>query len=294
MENVNRNHKNSVFSSLFSTPDILRELYSAIEGVTIPPDIRIDINTLSNVLFMKQINDVSFLIDKRLVVLIEHQSSINMNIPLRLLEYSGRIYEKIVDIEKKYQKNLVKIPRPEFIVLYNGMDPYPDYSELKLSDAFMDIEGLKMADAGKIPLELIVPVYNINHGHNPEMLKRCESLYGYSFFINKIREYQTQGLTLEEVITPVIEYCIKNNILKEYLEVHASEVWNMIFGEYDREMDIAVNRREAREEGREEGEEIGMNKEKLIIAKNLLVKGLTPEFVHEITGLSIEEIKEIQ
>jgi len=68
MENVNRNHKNSVFSSLFSNPDVLRELYSAIEGVTIPPDIRIDINTLSNVLFMKQINDVSFLIDNRLVV----------------------------------------------------------------------------------------------------------------------------------------------------------------------------------------------------------------------------------
>jgi len=60
----------------------------------------------------------------------------------------------------------------------------------------------------------------------------------------------------------------------------------MIFGEYDREMDIAVNRREAREEGREEG----MEKEKLIIAKNLLSKGSTPEFVHEITGLSPEQI----
>ena len=59
----------------------------------------------------------------------------------------------------------------------------------------------------------------------------------------------------------------------------------MIFGEYDREMDIAVNRREAREEGREN--------EKLIIAKNLLSKGSTPEFVHEITGLSLEKIKEI-
>ena len=59
----------------------------------------------------------------------------------------------------------------------------------------------------------------------------------------------------------------------------------MIFGEYDREMDIAVNRREAKEEG--------MKEEKLIIAKNLLAKGLTPEFVHEITGLSLEEIKEI-
>jgi len=284
MENVNRNHKNSVFSSLFSTPDVLRELYSAIEGIPIPPDIPIDINTLSNVLFMKQINDVSFLIDKRLVVLIEHQSTINENLPLRLLEYVGRIYEKIIDKEKKYQKNLMKIPRPEFIVLYNGVDPYPDYTELKLSDAFMDIEGLKSTGIDKIPLELIVQVYNINHGHNSEMLEKCESLYGYSFFINKIREFQAQGLTLEELITPVIEYCIKNNILKDYLEANASEVINMIFGEYDREMDIAVNRREAHEEGREEGleegEEIGQEKSRQYFLE-LLNQGLTIEEIKE-------------
>jgi len=31
----------------------------------------------------------------------------------------------------------------------------------------------------------------------------------------------------------------------------------MIFGEYDREMDIAVNRREAMEEGRSQGREEG-------------------------------------
>jgi len=291
MENVNRNHKNSVFSSLFSTPDVLRELYSAIEGIPIPPDIPIDINTLSNVLFMKQINDISFLLDKRLVVLLEHQSTINENLPYRLLEYVTHIYERITDREKKYQKNLVKIPRPEFIVLYNGIDEYPDYKELKLSDAFMDVEELKTANTDKIPLELIVPVYNINQGHNPEILKKCESLYGYSFFINKIREYQTQGLTLEELITPVIEYCIKNNILKDYLEAHASEVINMIFGEYDREMDIAVNRREAKEEGHKEGREDGHKEEKQIIAKNLLAKGSTPEFVQEITGLSLEEIE---
>jgi len=67
----------------------------------------------------------------------------------------------------------------------------------------------------------------------------------------------------------------------------------MIFGEYDREMDIAVNRREAKEEGRIEGLEEG-RKKKLLIAKNLLAKDLTPEFVHEITGLSLEKIKEIQ
>jgi len=289
MENVNRNHKNSVFSSLFSTPEILRELYSAIEGIPVPPDIPIDINTLSNVLFMKQINDVSFLIDNRLVMLIEHQSTISGNLPLRLFEYMGRVYEKIIVMEAKYQKDLVKIPRPEFIVLYNGVEPCPDYTELKLSDAFMDIEGLKLTGIDKIPLELVVQVYNINHGHNPEMLKKSESLYGYSFFINKIREYQSQGLTLEESVTPVIEYCIKNNILKEYLLKHGSEVINMLTAEYDREMDIAVNRREAMEKG----EEIGMKREKLIIAKNSLSEGLTPEFVHRITGLPLEKIEEL-
>jgi predicted transposase/invertase (TIGR01784 family) len=47
---------------------------------------------------------------------------------------------------------------------------------------------------------------------------------------------------------------------------------------------------EAREEGFEKGREEGRNEEKLIIAKNLLAKGSTPEFVQEITGLSLEEI----
>jgi hypothetical protein len=40
-------------------------------------------------------NDISFLLDGKLVVLIEHQSSLNRNMPLRLLLYIGRVYEKI-------------------------------------------------------------------------------------------------------------------------------------------------------------------------------------------------------
>jgi len=50
----------------------------------------------------------------------------------------------------------------------------------------------------------------------------------------------------------------------------------------------------AKEVWHEEGIEEGMEKEKLIIAKNLLAKGSTPEFVHDITGLSLEKIKEIK
>jgi len=193
---VNRKNKDSVFSFLFSSHDILRELYSAIEGITLPPDIPIDINTLSGIIYKNKINDLSFTIDNRLVVLVEHQSTINNNLPLRLLIYIAHVYEKIVNMKKAYQTKLEKIPFPEFIVLYNGSDKYPDYTELRLSNAFKGIENLKLTK--NIPLELTVHVYNINQGHNPEILKKCKTLDNYSIFIDKIREYQKTGLSLEK------------------------------------------------------------------------------------------------
>ena len=64
----------------------------------------------------------------------------------------------------------------------------------------------------------------------------------------------------------------------------------MIFGEYDREMDIAVNRREAWEDGDAEGREEGS----LLIAKNLLDEGSSLEFVQKITGLPSEKINNIK
>jgi len=268
MCNVNRNYKNSVFTFLFSNQELLRELYSAIVGITLPPDISIDINTLSDILFMEQINDISFLLDNRLIVLIEHQSTINNNIPLRLLMYIARVYEKIVDKRKRYQDKLEKIPKPEFIVLYNGKEDYPDYKELKLSDAFKDIEGLKLQGNNVLPLELIVQVYNINYGHNSEILKKSETLDGYSMFIDKIREYQKKRKSLEKAARSAINYCIKNNILKEYLKAHSSEVLNMLLGEWNQEEAIEV----AREEGHEEERHYVLE---------LLNQGLTVEEIKE-------------
>ena len=48
---------------------------------------------------------------------------------------------------------------------------------------------------------------------------------------------------------------------------------------------IAIMSKEIRDEGREEAS--------IQIAKNLLAKGSTPEFVQEITGLSPDVIKEL-
>ena len=290
--NANRNHKDSVFSKLFSTPQILRELYSAIQGIDIPQDAIIDINTISDVLFMKQINDLSFTINDRVVVLIEHQSTINENVPLRLLMYIGRVYEKITDKERTYQRKLEKIPTPEFIVLYNGKEDFPDHKELRLSAAFKDISEVKLSENDNFPLELIVQVYNINHGRNMEMQKKSETLKGYSFLIEKIKEYN-EKFSLDEALRDAVRYCIEQNVLKEFLEEHGSEVINMLFEEFSVEEIAAIRAKEAWEDGLERGREEGIFEGKRMSARNLLEKGSEFDYVSEITGLSLEEIEKL-
>ena len=200
---------------------VIGRLYSAIEGVPISPDTPININTLTDVLIRGKINDLSFTIDNRLVVLTEQQSTISENLPLRLLEYIGRVYEKIIESERKFQKKLVKIPRPEFIVLYNGKAPFPDHEVLRLSTAFMDVQGLKKFESSELPLELVVNIYNINQGHNLEILKKSEILESYSILISKVREFINKKLPLDESLKLAVKYCIDNNILKDFLKKHS-------------------------------------------------------------------------
>jgi len=262
MENVNEKHKDTVFTFLFNDPALLRELYSAIEGITLPPDVPIDINTLSDVLFRRQRNDISFLLDNRLIVLIEHQSTVNDNMPLRCLMYVEKLYELITDPDDKFRRKLGTIPKPEFIVLYNGMEQYPDYKELRLSDIFT-----KTYTKIDLPMELVVQVYNINKGRNQEILGKSHTLDSYSRFIDKIREYQNECKNedqwknldkddrkelLDKAFKSAIEYCIKNNILKDFLKKHGSEVLSMLYAEYDPEVEMRIVREEALEEAHEE------------------------------------------
>jgi hypothetical protein len=268
---------------LFSKPEILRELYSAIEGVELPPNVPIDINTLSNAFIKGRINDISFVIDKRLVIILEHQSTINENMPLRILEYVEAIYKKIVDHSKIYNEKQIKIPRPEFIVLYNGEKSYPEKKAIKLSDAFMDAEDL-VTDNNKVSLELVVQVYNINHGQNKEILQKCQTLNSYSILIDKIREYQKTGATLAKSIEAAIKYCLEKDILKDFLEVYGSEVINMLFYDYDLDSHLAATRAEGREEGIVEG--IGIGREEGEQKKAEYVLALIDQ------GLSTEEISQ--
>jgi len=270
---------------LFSDPALLRELYCALGGVSLPPDVPVSINTLENVLFMDFINDISFEIGGKLVVLIEHQSTINPNMALRLLMYVARVYEKITDGRNIYSGKRLSIPRPEFFVLYNGTDPFPDEQVLRLSGAFEELKTLGLAEKDSPSLELVVKVININEGRNQTIADRCKKLAEYSAFVAKARAFEKELGSREEAIKSAIKYCQKHDILKEFLKLHAAEVLGMLFTEWKLEDAIAVAREEAWEDGRAD--------EKLKIARNLLAKGSTPEFVREITGLDIDTIREL-
>jgi predicted transposase/invertase (TIGR01784 family) len=245
-----------MFASLFSDESVLRELYCALRGVSLPDNIPIEINTLENVLYMDFINDISFEIGGKLVVLIEHQSTINPNIALRLLFYICRILEKKTESSNLYTTKQLKIPFPEFYVLYNGIAPFPDNEIIRLSDLFENPANGDTPPQIHPLLQLEVKIININEGRNAEMVNRCKKLMEYSFFVEKVRKYIKDGYSLEEAMKKTIKYCATHDILKEYLEIHGSEVMNML---EDWNMEDAKKfwREEAREEGLVEGLEQG-------------------------------------
>ncbi|MDR0452161.1 MAG: Rpn family recombination-promoting nuclease/putative transposase [Treponema sp.] len=269
---ANRQYKDSVFSLLFSDPDTLRELYSALSGVSLDPAVPITINTLENVLYMDRINDISFAVADKIVIVLEHQSTINPNMPLRILMYIAAIYEKFI-VEKGssavYTRKLLRLPRPEFIVLYNGKAPLPEKMVLKLSDSFAGAgEAGRPAD-----LELAVTLYNINRGYNEGLVRKCRVLEGYSIFVGKVREYEAAGLSLEEAVGEAVEWCIGNGILQNFLRIHATEVKNMLTAEWKFEDALVVEREEGREEGREKDVKLlkiyGMNPGQIAAALRL-------------------------
>jgi hypothetical protein len=315
MAKANRESKSSVFSNLFGKTEAFIELYSALLGVQLPPDIKTENVTLDQVLFMDQLNDLAYLVGDTVVILVEHQSTINPNMPLRFLMYASRVYEKMIENGAQYSQKLLMIPKPVFIVLYNGDAKYPEKKTLKLSDAFKDAGNLlpeKLKDQASLEIE--VAVYNVNIDQNKELVARSRMLAGYVTFVGKCKEKIKAGMSRVDAIIEAIDECINGDILADYLKEHAYEVRNMLITEWDQEEAIKYSRAEAREEGVEEGIEIGRQEgieegiekgiaqgiekgkaeQKQEFAWKLLRRGTPIEDISEDTGLSMEDIRLMQ
>jgi len=91
----------------------------------------------------------------------------------------------------------------------------------------------------------------------------------------------------------VIDYCIENEILSNFLQKHYAEVAKMINLQYNQDAEFEIIRQEAREEGIAEGIEQGRDEERIETARKLIQKNMIISDISEITGLSKEDIEHL-
>ena len=293
MSTVNRKYKDSVFVDLFSEDEKAKEnflsLYNALHNTNLQLSCPVENIRLDNVMYMNIINDVSCLVDNKIIILAEHQSTINENMPLRFLQYIARLYEKLQSPTDRYLRKLSKIPTPEFYVFYNGVEDYPNTTVLKLSNAFITTPAAP-------PLELEVTVYNINKNKGAKVLSRCKTLDEYSLFVEEVRS-QIQ-LDPENGFTNAVKLCIEKGILKEYLQRKSREVINMLVAEYDYDTDIAVQRQESLvigiQQGIQQGISQGAYQKALETAKLMKQANCETNFIMQMTKLRKEEVEAIK
>jgi len=313
--NENRKHKDSLFVDYFSKDRDWKHhflsLYNALHGTNLQVETTsLERVNLEQVLYKSYYNDIAVLVDGQFILMIEHQSTINPNMPLRLLEYVARIYGNIVDSTAKFSRHLVPLAKPEFIVFYTGDQELPPESYLYLSDAFPN-----QTQNADLTLELKVKVCTIKSESPSPVVHSCHDLEQYVQFLELMDEAKAEGH--KTPLSWAIQEAVRRNILKDYLERKGGEVLSILMTEYDYATDMAVLKEEAYEDGlfvgreegisiglatgREEGISIGLAtgreegayQNKLETARSFLSMGLEPEQVAQGTGLSLEVIQKL-
>ena len=251
--NSNRKFKDNVFQLLFNDKKKLLELFNALEGTNYTDPEQVTIETLSAALYNTMINDLAFSIADCYIILTEHQSTPNDNMPIRMMLYAAREYEKILRLDELLKEKRCRIPTPHFYVLYNGTKEQPPVREMRLSDSFC----VKEDEPG---LELVVKMININESIDHPILSKCPTLRGYSRLVALVRNNLSQKMERDEAIETAIGQCIREGVLVDFLKRHGTEVANDMFKEYTWEDAMRIRGEEAEEKGLERGMQKGMEK----------------------------------
>ena len=307
----NRKHKDSLFVDYFSKDRDWKlhflSLYNALHGTNLQvADTQLERVNLEQVLYKSYYNDIAVLVNGQFILMIEHQSTINPNMPLRLLEYVARIYGNIVDSTAKFSRHLVPLAKPEFYVFYTGDQELPPESYLYLSDSFPN-----QAPNSDLTLELKVKVCTIRSESPSPVVHSCTDLEQYAQFLQLVKEARATGH--ENPLRWAIQEAVRRNILRDYLERKGGEVLSILMTEYDYATDMAVLKAEAYEDGlfvgsekgisiglttgREEGISIGLERgayeKALETARSLLLDGFSAEMISKYTSLPIEAIQQL-
>ncbi len=265
-----RTTKNSVFSDLFQNKSNLLKLYQTLhpEDIAVTQDSLTDV-TIENVLTDNLYNDLGFIVNNKLMILIEAQSTWTMNILIRVLLYLAQSYHEYFQrtSQNYYKSKKVKMPKPELYVIFTGnKGRKPD--NISLSTEFFDGAGMDLEVKAKILYES----------------DQDDIIHQYIMFC-KIFNGQTQlyGMTNKAVIE-TIRICKDRNVLREYLLEREKEVVTIMKSLFDEEQIMkSFIKSERHEEARETAERM------IKIGKLSL-----DEIALCVPSLSLDELRELE
>ena len=282
---MEKKYRDGLFRNYFSDKRRLLGLCNLLTGEDATDPDEITINTLDGIFFGKLKNDISCLFRGKFLVIIEHQSTLNENMPLRILFYAAELFRQYADEHrgKIYREELLHLPEPKFFVFYNGRKKESARRTLRLSDAF----------GKRTCLEVIVEFYNLNAGMNDAFVAADESLNNYCTFLNLFEQLKADGIDPNHALAAAFKYCIAHGVMAEYLLTIKKELASMLALEYDPEaerqawIDYGIER--GIERGMEQGRDIGHED----VAKNLLAMNFSTSDIIAATGLTAEQIRKL-
>ena len=246
-------HKDTLFCRLFGSADRKGDalsLYNALAGTHYDDPAELEITTVEDTVYLGRKNDVSYLVGSDML-LVEHQSTHNPNMPLRGLHYLSALYAKLVvmrDLDV-YGEDLLDLPTPRYVVLYFGTGNRPEVEEMKLSDSFASGPGA---------LEVTATVLNCSKGMNRRIMESCKTLAEYARFVDIERANRKAGLKGREAVQATVEQCIEQGVLADYLTVHRTEVLDLLFTIEDEERAMRVHMQALEQKAIDKGLQKGM------------------------------------
>ena len=180
---------------------------------------------------------------------------------------------------QKYSSPIVKLPKPEFYVLYNGSDTW-NKEYLKLSDAF---EANSESDTY---VELVAKVVNIKPETATVDIKADDELYVYATFVSQVQTALDDGDSIFTALKKVREYCLGLGVSSSMLDK-----WKWRYGRDD--LDMYLEEFDYLDDVKRQSYIKGEAKKTLETVKNALSEGLPFDLISRLCGLSVDKIREI-
>ena len=225
--------------------------------------------TIENVLTDNLYNDLGFIVNNKLMILIEAQSTWTMNILVRIFLYLAQSYHEFFQrtSQNYYKSKKVKIPKPELYVIFTGnKGQKPD--KISLSKEFFE----------NADIDLEVKARVIYENDRDDIIN--QHILFCKVFNEQIKRH---GMTKKAVIE-TIRICKDRNVLRKYLAQREKEVVTIMMSLFDEEQIIkSFIKSERHDEARE-------------TAKRLIKKGKMSldEIAECVPTLSFGELKELE